>query len=362
MRALDPGSVRRILVVKLSSLGDIVHVTPCLRALRRHFPSARIDMAVGACHADLVRQDPNLDGLIESEPRRLGWLARARATRRSLRPYRGTGYDLAIDYQGALRSALHVYLSGARVRAGRGGFRPGWQCVVRPDLRLHAVEVCAGITRALGVPITDLTPEVFLCPHADASLATLLAQAGLPGEGFLLVNPFSRWHSKEWPLDRFAELIRRLTADAKVPVAVSGAAERVADASALLELLGPGRAVSLVGRLSLAEAMCLYRRAAVMVTGDSGPMHVAAAQGTRLVALFGPTHPERTGPWGAGHCVIQKSRPARHHAYREDADRTHIGAIEVGTVYRALVAALIEPPPETGGCCRPTRTAPNAGR
>lgn len=342
MFAIESGSVRRVLVVKLSSLGDIVHVTPCLRALRRHFPAARIDLAVGSCYADLVRNDPNLDGLVEAEPRRLGWLARARATRRSLRGQLTEGYDLAIDYQGALRSALHVYLSGARVRAGRGGLRPGWQCVVRPDLRRHAVEVCAEITRAIGVPITDLTPEVFLCPRADAALATLLARAGLPGDGFLLVNPFSRWRSKEWPLDRYAELIRRLTADAKMPAVVSGSSERAADTATLLDLVGPGRAVSLVGRLSLAEAMCLYRRAAVMVTGDSGPMHVAAALGTRLVALFGPTHPERTGPWGVGHRVIQKSRPAHHHAYREDPGCEHIGAIDVGTVHRAVVEALAE--------------------
>ena len=107
-----------------------------------------------------------------------------------------------------------------------------------------------------------------------------------------------------------------------------------------MSLLPVGDAVSLAGKLTLGQALCLYRRARLMVTGDSGPMHAAAALGTRTVSLFGPTLPERTGPWGRGHIVLQMSKPRSHHAYRADSERKHIRAIDVATVIGAVKSSL----------------------
>jgi ADP-heptose:LPS heptosyltransferase len=342
MLALEPERIRHILVVKLSSLGDIVHVTPCLRALRQWFTRARITMAVDRCFAGLVRHDPHLDGLIEAAPTAQGWAARTFATLRSLAPHARGRFDLAIDFQGVRRSALYVYLSRAAIQAGRGGLRPGWDAVVRPDLTRHAVEVCADIARALAIPMVDLDPVIHLSREADAQLGQLLQTAGLPPQGFLLINPFSRWRSKEWPLDRYARLVQRLQHDAPLPVVISGSRDRQPAAARLERLLGPGRAVSLVGKLSLEQAVCLYRRAGVLVTGDSGPMHVAAALGTKLVALFGPTLPERTGPWGRGHRILQMMRPDSHYAYRTDWAGEYISAIDVDSVYQTVRKALEE--------------------
>jgi len=342
MFALEPERVRHILVVKLSSLGDIVHVTPCLRALRQRFPQARVLMAVDRCFADVVRHNPHIDGLIESDPHCSGWLRRPLHTRRSLSQLSGPRFDLAIDFQGVRRSALFVYLSHARFQAGRGGLRPGWDVVVHPRTGQHAVTVCADIARALNVPIHDLAPEVFLSPQADAILCKLLTSVDLPGDGFLLINPFSRWRSKEWPLDRYAQLIRRITHDWGLPVVLTGSHERTRQAEHLLDLIRSHRVVSLVGRLSLAQALCLYRHAGVMVTGDSGPMHIAAALGTRLIALFGPTLPECTGPWGPGHRIIQKRKPPTHHTYLKDLTNEYIGSIDVASVYQAVAETLTE--------------------
>ncbi len=340
MISIHPERIRRILVVKLSSLGDIVHGTPCLRALRTRFPRAHITMAVDRCHAAVVRWNPHLDAVIETDPAAHGWVRRTRAAIQSLRPHRQPRFDLALDLQGVRRSALQVYLSGARWMGGRGGWRPGWDRVVRPDLRKHAVQVCADILEALGVPVATLAPEVFCSPQADQRLERLLQEADFPTRGFVLLNPFSRWRSKEWPLDRYAQLAHRLRDDWPTAIVVSGTQDRQGEAGHLLRLLEPSPALSLVGQLTLDEAICLYQRAGLMVTGDSGPMHIAAALHTPLVALFGPTLPERTGPWGNEHQLVQRKRPRHHHAYRYDLQGEHIRAIDVETAYRAVTAVL----------------------
>lgn len=335
--------VRNILVVKLSSLGDIVHVTPSLRVLRRHWPRARIVMAVERQNAAVVRHNPHLDEIIEVDPRVTGWLPRWFDVRRRLSRLVAPRFDLAIDFQGRWRSALWVYASRANWQAGRGDLRPGWHTVIRPDLGQHAIHVCNDVCEALGVPVHDLEPEVFLNPRATSQTLDSLTQLHIQPGQFLLVNPFSRWRSKEWPLERYAELIRRLNRTHGLPIIITGGPDRWRDSHKLLTMLPADAALSLVGQITLEQAMCLYAQARLMITGDSGPMHLAAALGTRVVALFGPTFPERTGPWGKDHIVIQKKRPGHHHAYREDASREHISAIDVDTVADAVCQALEQP-------------------
>ena len=328
----------RLLVVKTSSLGDVIHATPCLRAMHGAFPSVEISMAVDSRFAAVVAHNPNVAAVIEARPRlrgplRLPWGALLRLARRG-------GFDAALDLQGTRGSAALVYASRARWKGGRGTTRPGWQLVFRPDLSRHAVRVCADITAAAGIEVAELEPEVFVAARDDEALAASLRARGLPGEGFLVVNPFSRWPAKDWPVERYAELIAAVRAHHAVPIVVTGDRDEVSAARRLLDLLPAGAATSLVGALPLAQALCLYRRALLMVTGDSGPMHAAAALRTPVIALFGPTLPERTGPWGEGHIVIQKSRPASHHAYRSPGEGRHMRAIEVETVVEAVTAAL----------------------
>jgi ADP-heptose:LPS heptosyltransferase len=335
-----PSTPQRILVVKLSSLGDIVHVTPCLRGIRRSFPGAKIVMAVEGRYAAVVRHNPHLDDLIESPPANIGAVGFIRGTLKALARYRGRPFDLAIDFQGTRRSAAWVYASRAAYKAGRGRVRPAWDRAVLPDLSRHAIRVCAEIAGLVGIRVDDLTPEIFLSEHDETALSSLLREQGWPEEGFLVINPFSRWASKAWPLDRQAELISRLGQRFAIPVVVSGGPGEEDQAAELVGLLPPGSVLSLAGKLTLGQALCLFRRARLMITGDTGPMHAAAALGTRVVALFGPTLPDRTGPWGDGHRVIQARRPASHYAYRADREGTMIRAIDVPMVFEAVIASL----------------------
>lgn len=336
----DITASKRVLVVKLSSLGDVVHVTPCLRAIRQSLPHAEIVMAIDRRFSAVVRHNPHLDAIIESVETHAGLLPGLFRISQELSPFRDRPFDLSIDFQGTRRSAMWVYASRAKWKTGRGRTRPGWQCALQPDLTRHAILVCAEIANTVGICVEDLEPEIYLSERDDQELLATLKEHGAPEDGFVIVNPFNRWPSKAWPFERYAQTVRRLREDFRVPVVITGGPGEGQEAAEFMRYLPAGTATSLVGELSLGQALCLYRRALLMVTGDSGPMHAAAALGTRVVALFGPTLPERTGPWGEGHRVIQKMRPPFHHAYRADGGRMYMQAIDVETVYAAIAATL----------------------
>ena len=340
MNELDVTRAQRVLVVKLSSLGDVVHVTPCLNAIRQSVPHAEIVMAVDRRFSAVVRHNPHVDRVIEASDGRIGPMPDLLRIREELSSFRDRPFDVAIDFQGTRRSAMWVYASRATWKAGRGKVRPGWTLALQPDLNKHAILVCAEIANAVGVRVVDLHPEIFLSEKDDQELLATLKEHGAPEDGFVIVNPFNRWPSKTWPFERYAQTVRRLREDFRVPVVITGGPGEGQEAAEFVRYFPAGTAISLVGELSLDQALCLYRRALLMVTGDSGPMHAAAALGTRVVALFGPTLPERTGPWGEGHRVIQKMRPPFHHAYRADGGRMYMQAIDVETVYAAIAATL----------------------
>jgi ADP-heptose:LPS heptosyltransferase len=333
---------RRILAVKLSSLGDIVLVTASLRALRRAHPDADLRVAVESRFAPLLAACPWIDGVLEApsrDVRGLRYLALVRARLAQARAGAGA-FDLALDFQGTRRSAAWVYLSGARVRAGRGGWRPGWRATVAADHGKHAVRGYADVCALAGIAADDLDPALQTSARDDASLQAILARMGLPARGFALLNTASGWASKSWDASRAAGLASRVADATGRALLVTGGEDERAYAERVAALARPGAAVPLAGGLTLGEALCLYRRARLMITCDSGPMHAAAALGTPVVALFGPTHPEHTGPRGPGHVVLQASRPRDHHAYRRDADASHMRALDLDRVADAVLAAL----------------------
>jgi heptosyltransferase I len=344
--AIDLAAVRRVLLVKLSSLGDVVHATPVFRAVREALPDAHVTLAVDRAYAALVEGHPALDAVVRATPgtSRIGRWREAPAALAGLR------FDLAIDLQGSLRSARWINASRARWKAGRAApgtrraWRLGWRPVVRPDPRQHAIRVCAAVAEAVGIAVGSLEPEIHPSPEADAAVAALLARRGLPAGGFLLVNPFTLWPSKTWPAADYAELIRRLAPAIDAPIIITGGPAEAAGGEALAAVVGHPAVLSLTGRLTLDQALCLYARAALMVTGDSGPMHAAAALGTKVVALFGPTWPQCTGPWGAGHRVVSGRPPPSPQSFRDDPAGAHIRSIPVAAVERAVREAWAERP------------------
>jgi heptosyltransferase-1/heptosyltransferase-2 len=327
----------RILAVKLSSFGDIVHVTGALRSLRRAFPQAELTLAVEHRWADVVRNNPHVTALIESSSwERLSMACLAEIQRHLAHRM----FDIAIDFQGTRRSAAWVYLSGARFKLGRGGFRPGWRFTVETDRTRHAVVICAEVLRRAGLPVDSPDPEIRTSCADERRLDEFLDAERIPRAGFVLFNPFSRWVSKSWPEQNTAAFIGRFKKCFDHRLILTGGAGDRGPAERLLRLLAPGTIISLVGRLPLGQALCLFRRARLMVGCDSGPTHAAAAFGVPVVALFGPTHPEHTGPWGPNHRVVQARRPPEHHAYRSDAQAGYMRALDSGAVFEAVSDAI----------------------
>lgn len=305
--------VRSVLIIKLSSIGDVVHALPALAALRRRFPRGHIAWAVGPAAAEVVAGSPHLSETLVIGGRApiagsvsLPSLGSPRALARALRRRR---FDLALDLQGLLRSALVGCLSGAPRRMGSRGSREGalvfYNLRVAADRRgQHAVEGYLEFARALGAPVEPVDFTIATDSGHEAAVRSLLGDA----EELAALVPGARWLSKRWPVARFAAVAEALASRYGLRSVVVGGA---ADGPLAGAIAAAARApvLDLTGRTTLKELAALLRRCRVVVSNDTGPMHLAAAVGTPTVAIFGPTDPQRLGPYGAGHATVSAGVP-----------------------------------------------------
>ncbi len=303
-----------ILIVKLSAIGDVIHTLPSLSAIRRLYPQAHITWVVEQAASDLVMNHPLLDRTLVLS--RKSWMAdirngRIHSARQGFSTFiaelRSRSYDLVIDFHGLLKSALVVLFSSGKRKLGYDS----WQELsglfynekIPEDLNKHAVERYLDFTRYLGA--ADDVPEFVLPPLTDErekQLSALLAQHHLKDKKFIAVSPVALWDTKLWDDGKFAVLADTMASKWGLPIVFTGGQPKPLDAI-ILRMKVP--AINLGGQTSLTQAARLYKKALTVVTTDSGPMHLAAAVGTPVVALFGPTDPRRTGPYGTGHEIVR---------------------------------------------------------
>ena len=292
----DTTSRPRFLIVRLGSLGDVIHGIPAAAALRRRFPQAHIEWLVDPRYAELLDLVECIDGPIAFDPRdlRIGG-ARGRSV---LKRLRAAHYDAVIDLQGLLKSAVLARLVGARRTIGfpRAHLREPLARIFYteapdPGAAPHVIEKNLGLLRPLGV--SDLAVHFPLrIPRTD-TVAALADRLG--SDRYAIVNPGAAWPNKRWPAHRFgavAASIRREQGLRSVVLWGPGEetlAREVVDASESAAEAAPSTAVT--------DIVGIARAARLMVSGDTGPLHIAGAVGTPIVALFGPTSPERNGPW-----------------------------------------------------------------
>lgn len=309
------GAPRRVLIIKPSSLGDIVHALPVLHALRQEWPQARISWLIAAPFAPLLEGHPQLDELIIFDRRRYGRMLRSPAAIRDFCRFvldlRARKFDLVIDLQGLFRSGFLAWASGAARRIGFAAARElAWMFYTHrvrcADERGHAVTRnldVANVAFQLSAAGQELektqAPRVPLpLRPADAASAKrkLDAAASRKLGAYSVVLPGARWSSKLWSAAQWCELIDMLHGRGEPPVVLLGAPD---DAPLAAAIAAGCRAAptNLVGRTTLPELVALLAGAAHVYCLDSGPMHIAAALGTPLTAIFGPTDPRRTGPW-----------------------------------------------------------------
>ena len=301
-------AVQRILLIKPSSLGDIVHALPVVAALKDRWPAAHIMWLVKRQWADLVERAEGVDRVWPVDATVRSWLGQVRALR-------AERFDLAIDLQGLFRSGALARLSGAPRRIGFINGREGspWfytQLVPVPTVEMHAVDRNLLVAAALGARPQG-TPQ-FRFKMLDADMAVvrdIFQRKGVSVDSpWVAMNVSARWPTKRWPLSSFAVVLEQLHKEGLGPVVVIGSSDEQHDANQL-KALTKSPFIDLTGAVPVGCLPALLSKAAVVITNDSGPMHIAAALGIPVVAMFGPTSVVRTGPYGAGHHVLTGQVP-----------------------------------------------------
>lgn len=302
---LEPG---RVCIIKPSSLGDVVHALPILAALRGRWPSSHLTWVVNRPFQDVLRGHPDLDELIVYDRAGggidpLGILAAAKLFRR----LRRGRFDLTIDLQGLLRSALMTAATRAAVRVGMADAREGarWfytDTVHAPRLEIHAVERVRRVTRALGADVSE--PRFNLPISSDELLWARQELARVPSPRIVL-NLGARWPTKRWPPQHFAEIGRRAVSEYGAGLIAVGSAVDRPVVDELLRRLEPGSVLDLCGRTTLLQLAAIAIESNLMISNDTGPLHLAAAAGARVIGIYTCTAPILTGPFGPRVSTVQ---------------------------------------------------------
>ena len=308
---------RRILLIQLGDIGDVLLSTPCIRALRDTFPNARLAVAVRDKAAELLADCPWLDEVIPVLKSRGGLLGELVGQVGFVLALRRAAYDLAIDLRTGTRGAIMARLSGARRRLGFFVDNEAWwrNALFTDLLRLqytpeiHAVDYLLRLLEAYGLSPRQRDPELVVSAGRLAEAEHLLSAIREEGKRIMVIlQPFSLWHYKEWGTEKYVELIRWLIAERQATVLISGAALERQRAAEIVRACGPG-CHNLAGQTSLALYAAVLKLGHLFVGVDSAGLHIAAAVGTPTVSIFGPSSPSAWAPRGGGHLVVQKSLP-----------------------------------------------------
>jgi lipopolysaccharide heptosyltransferase II len=301
----------KILILKPSSLGDVIQALPVLRLIRRHLPESEVYWWIETRMAPILEGDPDLAGLVHFDRRRWASPANWGEVLQSILWMRRQRFDWVIDLQCLARSGAFAWLANGALTVGldepREGARGFYDLIARrPSYHTHAVDWYKGVLPLLGVPAD--APFDWM-PRRAAIADSLARRLPLKGARWVSLQPGARWLNKRWPGEHYSALVRQLAAwDPTLKFAVLGGGEDRPLGQEIRQA-APERTLDLTGQLSLLEMVEWLRGSALMITNDTGPMHAAAAMGVPLIGLFGPTEPCRTGPYGQLDRSLQLSLP-----------------------------------------------------
>ncbi len=306
----------KILFIKLSAIGDVVQTLPALEAIKKTYPDSVIDWVVEEAAADILRDHPLINRLLIS--RRKTWIRMLQDPRTLLRGFReasdfcrelrSTHYDIAIDFQGLMKSGVVIGLAFAARKIGFDRTRELSYLFLNEklppyDVEKHALERYLDVARYLGAH--DPSPRCSLpISREKESVGKLTADLRKGGKGIITINPVARWQTKLWEERKFADLADRLVRERNASVIFTGSGDDAVTVERIRSQMQQ-QAENWAGRTTLKELAALATLSDLFITTDTGPMHLAAAAGARVVALFGPTAPWRTGPHGHGHIIVR---------------------------------------------------------
>ncbi len=345
-------TIERLLIVRLSAMGDIIHTLPAAYALREAYPHATIGWLVEERWAELLcspgaprrgRRSPqrpladwvhtvNLTGW----PKSLGTIATLQQIATVWNDVRAAHYEIAVDLQGAIRSALLARWSGAGIVYGAAEPRESpasmWYTRTAVASGSHVIDQNFSVAEAVAQqkmkrPRVELPRD----PEAEARIDARLSEQGITE--FAILNPGAGWGAKRWPADRYGQVAAKLAGEGVRSIVNHGPGEE----SLAREVEAASADAATAMKCSITELIALTRRASLFVGGDTGPMHLAAALEVPVVAIFGPTDPARTGPYGTRSIVLRNSASSTSHARRSQPDE---GMLEITT--DGVVAAVRE--------------------
>lgn len=345
----------KVLIVKLSAIGDVVHTLPVLNALRHYRPEAQITWLVEETAADLVVGHAALDRVLISRRKRwirglrtAQWRDYLREAVSFIRQLRDTRYDMVLDFQAALKGAMLIALTRADRKIGFGSgmehqehsYLALNERIPMVSMEIHALQRGLMLLSAIGVPCHRIEYNLPIDDPSRQIAAGLLVE--LPHSTkrpLVAINPMATWETKLWPADRFAEVADRLIQSRHAAIYFTGSpGDRDAIRAIQDRMTHPS--VNLAGRTTLIQLAAFYQHMACVISADTGPMHIAAAVNKPVVALFGPTAPWRTGPYGQDHHVIRPETDCGPCFRRQCADWRCMDQIQPDRVVKVCASIL----------------------
>jgi heptosyltransferase-1 len=337
-------SSQRFLVIRLSSIGDIVHALPAVAALGETFPEAEIHWAVETRFAALLEGNPFVHRAVKLDT--LGWRKEITSPRTlesvlgGAAALREVPFEVAIDFQGLYKSAAIAWLSHSRVRLGFAEYwlrEPAAAALytdrVSPQGRNHVIEMNMALAERAGAAPRGRAEWKFPLPQNPADERFVEQQLAAMGtRRFLVINPGGGWKSKCWAPENYSELLRRLPDDFAGDFLLTGSRDEEPLIESIVERASVPRARHFPSTIT--QFIALVRRADLFLGGDTGPLQLAAAVGTPMVAIYGPTNPRRNGPFSPLDIALWNRGPIDY--TRRNASAGYIEGITTDSVLAAL--------------------------
>jgi heptosyltransferase I len=337
-----------ILIVKLSAIGDVIHTLPSLAEIRRLYPDAHITWVVEEAAADLVKNHPFLDSVLIS--RRKSWIKdfKSGTVKQPIKEFfsfikilRKRRYDLVIDFHGLLKSSIIVFLSLGKRKLGYDSLQELSGLFlsekIPEDMNKHAVDRYLDFPRYLGAKAGSAQFVLPFNKETKEKAQSLLRKNNLEDKKFIAINPVALWDTKLWNDAKFAHLADLINNELLMKVVFTGSEKE------LLENITSrmtSASINLGGATTLLDLAYIYKKAQIVITTDSGPMHLAAAVETPVVALFGPTDPARTGPYGFDHAIIRTEIACSPCFLKKCSTKKCMEDISIGQVFAAVKELL----------------------
>lgn len=329
---MDLKNINKILIVKPSSLGDIVHSLPTLYAIKSQFPSSELHWVIAKQYKELLKSNPLIDKLWVIDKDKWKKILSLKDTIHELKKIfanlKKENFDIAIDLQGLLRSGLITYSTNAPVRIGFNNAREGSKIFythrIKHEDDIHAVDRYMKVAEFLGC-----NTDKIIFPLRNEETKNIKNQ--LPFEKYTVIIPGARWKTKLWEPEKFGELISLLP----IKSIIVGSKDDINIANKIVSF-NKDYAISLAGKTKLNELIEIINNSEFVISNDSGPMHIASALNIPVVAIFGPTDPVKTGPYGKGHVVIKGNAPCSPCRKKSCKSMLCMNSITVEMVYNAI--------------------------